>query len=562
MGIFKFIKKSMDEEYDLDNLEDLVYEDEPLKEEGPEKDFEDNLANLSMDKLFVGFDIDKNGEKIAKDSDVTGREKNIVNKKTLSKEEEKYDRLLNSVQAQNLIKTVEKMSEKKVKSEETKEKEIEEQLIEGKDSLFIKNGKKRIDFNQEDNLLADAKKDEEKELLRKIDSSKVDLEVDKLEIDLPDVTKKPKDLDKVNTDKFMPSDMEMYVKSQCEIMEEASTFMERAKMEYETVARYYEDTKKIDEAPTNLRLKVENAAERVENLTTDRRISRGMGNQLPMDVFRRMENLEKEIPEAIDDIRSQEDYYENVKRDMRMLEGERLGLKDEARNLVKRQINIRSFSITSIICMAVIFIAFIFAMIRLEDDANSMLFVTITAVAAMIALTLFYLLRKTEREVYVVENKLNKATTLLNKVKIKYINAANTLDYQYSKYDVSSSYELAEKFKLFNIMRQEQRHLVEMTAALSAAEKELVELLDKLDLYDSHIWLSQARAILNAKEMVEIKHKLSVRRQKLRTQIEYNDKRVKEAKVNIKNITKRNPEYAKDALKVVEKFEKGLSGNA
>ncbi|WP_287388484.1 hypothetical protein, partial [Lachnospira sp.] len=279
-------------------------------------------------------------------------------------------------------------------------------------------------------------------------------------------------------------------------------------------------------------------------------------NQLPMEVFRKLESLEDQIPGAIDDIQSQENYYENVKRDMRMLEGERINLKSEAKSLVRRQLNIRSLAITTIICLMVVFVVFVIAMFKLQDDANTLLFVIVTALAAALALFMFALLRRTEREVYVVENKINKATTLLNKVKIKYINAANTLDYEYAKYDITSSYELAEKFKLFNIMRADQKHLVEMTSALSSAEKELEDILRMLDLYDPHIWLSQARAILSDKEMVEIRHKLTSRRQKLRGQIEYNENRIKEAKNNIKNVTNKNPQYAADALRVVEMYER------
>lgn len=556
MGIFKFIKKSIDDEYNLDNLEDLVYEDEPLDtdENLTDEDFKKDLKSYDMGELFAGLGFDGSGNRLPEESDVVGRKKNVKNQKDLRREEEKYDELLNSVQAQNLIKTVEKIN---VEANKEKQKEkIEEGLEEGKDSLYIKNGKKRLDIQTDEDIYQQMGVDDEKELYRKLETSKVDREIDKLEIDLPDVSKKPKALDKVNTSTFMPQDMEIYVKSQCDIMEEASSYVERAKLEYETVAEYYEDTNKICDAPTNMKLKVENAAERVENLTTDRRISRGMGNQLPMEVFRKLESLEDQIPGAIDDIQSQENYYENVKRDMRMLEGERITLKSEAKSLVRRQLNIRSLAITTIICLMVVFVVFVIAMFKLQDDANTLLFVIVTALAAALALFMFALLRRTEREVYVVENKINKATTLLNKVKIKYINAANTLDYEYAKYDITSSYELAEKYKLFNIMRADQKHLVEMTSALSSAEKELEDILRMLDLYDPHIWLSQARAILSDKEMVEIRHKLTSRRQKLRGQIEYNENRIKEAKNNIKNVTNKNPQYAADALRVVEMYER------
>lgn len=67
---------------------------------------------------------------------------------------------------------------------------------------------------------------------------------------------------------------------------------------------------------------------------------------------------------------------------------------------------------------------------------------------------MFALLKVTERNVIITEIKLNKATALLNKVKIKFINAANTLDYEYTKFGVKSSYELDKKYRLYEEMKK------------------------------------------------------------------------------------------------------------
>ena len=110
MGIFKFIKKSIDDEYDLDNLEDLVYEDEPLDtdENLTDEDFKKDLKSYDMGELFAGLGFDGSGNKLPEESDVVGRKKNVKNQKDLRREEEKYDELLNSVQAQNLMETPER----------------------------------------------------------------------------------------------------------------------------------------------------------------------------------------------------------------------------------------------------------------------------------------------------------------------------------------------------------------------------------------------------------------------------------------------------------------------
>ena len=87
MGIFKFIKKSIDEEYDLDNLEDLVYEDEPLEsdESVSEDEFNKNLKKYDMSELFGDLGFDAKGNRLPDESDVAGRKKNVKNKKRRGK---------------------------------------------------------------------------------------------------------------------------------------------------------------------------------------------------------------------------------------------------------------------------------------------------------------------------------------------------------------------------------------------------------------------------------------------------------------------------------------------
>ena len=121
---------------------------------------------------------------------------------------------------------------------------------------------------------------------------------------------------------------------------------------------------------------------------------------------------------------------------------------------------------------------------------------------------------------------------------------------------MDSSYQPEQKYKTYLDMKEEQHKLMKMTSSLNEAEQELHGLLKQLGLFESHIWLGQVKALLNPREMVEIRHALNVRRQKLRSQIEYNEGRINEAKQNIKSIAAKNPKYAGEALKVVEMYER------
>ena len=70
----------------------------------------------------------------------------------------------------------------------------------------------------------------------------------------------------------------------------------------------------------------------------------------------------------------------------------------------------------------------------------------------------------------------------------------------------------------------------------------LVNLLKKCDLYDSRVWIEQPQALTDQKEMVEIKHNLLVRRQKLRTKIASNLEIVKRGRAEIDRMLKASGE--------------------
>lgn len=486
MGMFKKKKHTKEP----DNYYSDTYEKWIFDSEEPDNDLE-NSKNHAME-LYDAFD--KAREKREKETKIDGRPDYETRKKQeqSKQEEEKYDHLLNSVQAQTLIQAVEKNY-----STETQNK-------------------------------------------RNIDDNKDELTVREL----------------VDTRKYGTHDMEVYVKQQCDIMEEAAGHIENVRAEYEAVTEEFNDIQLIDEAPQDIKDKIKSCAEIIDSMMVDRRILKSSEHKMSNSAYRRMETFEDEIPSAIKLIHAQEEYYDTVKHDLRILEGERLNLRIESKALVKRQIKIRSLAKTAFVAMDIVFVIFIASMIIVENDKDTALFIGVSLLAAILAVGMFAVLKVTERNVLVTEIKLNKATGLLNKVKIKYVNAANTLDYEYSKYGIKSAYELENKYKMYEDMKSEQNRMLNMTSSLNSAENDLENILKKLGLNDIHIWFGRVKALINPKEMVEVRHELNTRRYKLRQQIEYNEKRIEEAKSNIKKATLSNPEHSEGAMRVIEMYEK------
>ena len=84
-----------------------------------------------------------------------------------------------------------------------------------------------------------------------------------------------------------------------------------------------------------------------------------------------------------------------------------------------------------------------------------------------------------------------------------------------------------------------------------------MKILRKYQIKDPAIWLHQTEAILDHKEMVEIRHGLIIRRQSLRRRMDYNKDMVAGgAQKEIKELVNRYPEYGKEIIETVEKYEK------
>ena len=119
--------------------------------------------------------------------------------------------------------------------------------------------------------------------------------------------------------------------------------------------------------------------------------------------------------------------------------------------------------------------------------------------------------------------KINKATTLLNRVKIKYINNRSLLDYDRAKFQVKDSAEFEKIWQEYVRAKEYERKFQENTKQLQLVQDQLLELLRDNHVVTPDIWLSQTLAIIDPKEMVEVRHALNIRRQKLRERMAEND---------------------------------------
>ncbi len=168
-------------------------------------------------------------------------------------------------------------------------------------------------------------------------------------------------------------------------------------------------------------------------------------------------------------------------------------------------------------------------------------FLVATLAAAAVGTGMVWRLQNDSLDIKRSQANINRAITLLNKISFKYVNVTNAVDYACEKYHAKNSYELNYIWEQYLEEVREREKYEKTNDELEYFNDKLMMLLHRYRLYDTKIWIHQAQAILDKKEMVEVKHELLVRRQKLRSTMEGQIANIQKAKSDILKIVRERP---------------------
>ena len=160
--------------------------------------------------------------------------------------------------------------------------------------------------------------------------------------------------------------------------------------------------------------------------------------------------------------------------------------------------------------------------------------IIIVALLATLAAS-YVILRMQECRKDIKKSDVNKnyIISLENRIKIKYVNAKNAVDYTCNRFRVKDSKELTYNFEQYNEICKERERFKQTNEELDYYKIRLVKLLRSLNLYDTKVWLNYANAIVDKNEMVELKHEYFARRQFLRSRIDYNLKAISDMRKDV-----------------------------
>lgn len=307
----------------------------------------------------------------------------------------------------------------------------------------------------------------------------------------------------------------------CEQMIDSSREIETIRDEYRVVTSYLNDIQIIEDLLPKEREGIIDSATHIMNLNKIRDELLETRNRISEAEYAQFQEEDANITQAIKRLSNNETYLAAIERDLHTLEGEKLSWNIDKKEAQREMRQLRKLSIWLLALFGMLILVFLILTIGFNKSVMLPMFIAMFVVVCLGAYALIHY-QDAQRDVKQCELNINHAITLENHVKIRYVNMKNAVDYACGKYHVNNSRELVYRYEQYQEMVKEKRKFKEANDDLQYYSEKLIRKLREHQLYDPSIWVNYAHALADKNEMVELKHDLLIRRQKLRSRLEYN----------------------------------------
>lgn len=346
-----------------------------------------------------------------------------------------------------------------------------------------------------------------------------------------------------------------YVRSCLEQMAEASKETSFLTGEYSRVTSYLTDMEEIEALPEEERKELNGIAGKLVSLERETTKYKNRTNRMNDVDFYRLRKQENDLQEGIEKIKECEDYAAKVKQDLQRLDRERHAYEFMRADLETALNNLRGMALIFLTAFVICIIMLLILQFGFEMNTRTGYLLAGAAVA--VAITVVWAkYTESDKELRRVENAANKLISLQNKVKVRYVNNKNLQDYLYIKYNTNSAAALEKLWHQYQEEKEERKEYAEAEAKTEYYQKQLVGKMSNYRVNSPERWIGQPQALIDRREMVEIRHGLIVRRQTLRKQLEYNNNVAETARKEIMDVVGKYPAYAAEIMKMVEHYEK------
>lgn len=345
-----------------------------------------------------------------------------------------------------------------------------------------------------------------------------------------------------------------YITNCLEQMAEASKEINLLTGEYGLVTSYLTDMEEIEALPEEEREGLNKIARQLLTQEQECERYRGKENRMSDNDFYQIRKQEDEVQEGIAKLKECESYGALVRQDLKRLDRERSAYEYRRVELEAMLNNFRGMSVIFMTAFTACMVLLVILQFALEMDTRMGYLLAVGAVVVAVAI-LFLKYTDGEKELGRVERAINKLIQLQNKVKIRYVNNRNLQEYLRIKYDAESAAALEKLWNQYLQEKEERKEFAEAEAMTEYFQKLMVSKMKNYRVNSPERWISHPEALLDPREMVEVRHGLILRRQTLRKQMEYNNGVADTARKEIMDIVNKYPAYASEILAMMDKYD-------
>lgn len=352
----------------------------------------------------------------------------------------------------------------------------------------------------------------------------------------------------------MPGEREKYVRALLDQTTDIAGTLEDLNSEYAKVTSYLKDVEEVEALPDAEYQQLYEHAARIISLEQASRDIPDREKRMSEEEYRQMELFEPESEIILEKLRKNEEYRELVKRDLHRLHAERQAYGIRKQELQSVMYNLKGMSMICVASMGCCLVLLLLLQFVFRMDV-AVGYILAGLVMAGVLAYVYFKYNDAASEYQRIISGINKLILLQNRVKIRYVNNTNLLDYLYTKYQTESSSMFERQLELFREEYEYRKQYERVVEDLSFYRKEMLKMLKRYQLFDPLVFLHHPEAVIDSRERVELRHGYNEQRQKLRVQMEHNQGIADRAKKEIKNIVAEYPEYAPEILAIVEEYE-------
>ena len=352
-----------------------------------------------------------------------------------------------------------------------------------------------------------------------------------------------------------PKKLEHYILDSCEQIIALTKEIEGEKTEYRIVTSYLTDIQTIEGLPEEMRQSIREAATNIEQLNAARQAYEKTSYHISEEQFMLMEQEEDDIPQTIHRLLDNERYQDKVRRDKNILEAQKNQWEIEREAITGERKILKRASVLLFLLYATLLILLFVLQFMAKMDLT-VAFLVLFFVGALGGAIIYFRSLYLQKQMRQATRNENQAISLLNVVCMKYVNVTKAVEYTKDKFGIHNSTELNYVWEQYTSAVREKEKFLRNNDDLEYFNGRLIRLLQRIDLYDRKIWLTQTKALIDDQEMVEIKHNLVKRRQKIRAHMEENRKIVQSERNEIDRLMTEHEHYVPEIIEIISSLDK------